>query len=75
MTAIPVLSEVVMERNGRVLAAYHVHRDVQGDLVLLDQEKPRVDTTGLWNTAVTLVAALLAQGSRLSHECQSGGDQ
>jgi hypothetical protein len=37
----PLLSEVVLERDGRVLAAYTIGRNVRGDWVLLDQDRPQ----------------------------------
>ena len=42
----PMLAEVVLERDGRVVAAYSVRRDVRGDWVLLDQSKPQFRPAG-----------------------------
>ncbi|MBB4960812.1 hypothetical protein FHR38_004545 [Micromonospora polyrhachis] len=56
MMATLVLSEVVLERDGRVVAAYEVRRDVRGDVVLLDHEMQRDGRPGAWDATLARMA-------------------
>ncbi|MGW0434141.1 hypothetical protein ACWDV4_16575 [Micromonospora sp. NPDC003197] len=63
MSATLMLSEVVLERDGQIVAAYAVRRDVRGDVVLLDHETCGGGRGG-WDTPRALVAVPTVANSR-----------